>query len=98
MVIWTFVSILDGHDRLLESYVLPSPPRVKIEPSLARRDAITYLDHLLTCPHPFDLPELAEKNRCGGVVAYTAYLAGTLGRGIMDESRDVLVGLLMEHL
>jgi len=98
VVIWTFVSILDGHDRLIEPYVLLSPPRVKIEPSLARRHAIVYLDHLLSCSHPFDLPELPAKNRCGGVVAYTAYLAGTLGRGIMDESRDVLVGLLMEHM
>jgi hypothetical protein len=41
-----------------------------------------------------DLPHTRGKNRCGGILAYAAHLLGTLGRGVMDESRGVLLGVL----
>jgi len=66
---------------------------VKIESSFARRDALAYLARLRRV-QPQDLPGLADKNKCTGVLAYTAYLVGLLGRGIMDESRRVLLRIL----
>ena len=100
MVIWAYASVLDGPDALNEPYIIPGadPSGIRIEPALARRDALAYLSKLQSIAHPFDLPELEGKNRCGGVIAYSAHLAGTLGRGIMDECRKVLVGLLTEHM
>ncbi|KAK6909640.1 hypothetical protein I203_103661 [Kwoniella mangroviensis CBS 8507] len=104
LVIWSYSSALEGHDPLLAPFILitlgssNSNPLVRIEPSLAQRSAIDYLDDLLSVDHPFSLPSIKDKNRCAGVVAYTAYLAGTLKRGVMEECRAVLLGLLTEHV
>jgi hypothetical protein len=109
VVIWAYSSILEGQSPLTGAFIIrlthsegavhgQSKSKVLVESSLARRAATDYLDRLLSCPHPFALPEVKDKNRCAAIVAYTSYLAGTLGRGIMDESRNVLEGLLTEHL
>jgi hypothetical protein len=44
----------------------------------------------------FALPDVAGKNACAGVLAYTAYLVGIGGRGVLEEARRVLLGLLGE--
>ncbi|KAL7422065.1 hypothetical protein Q5752_003840 [Cryptotrichosporon argae] len=103
LVIWAYSSILEGADRLVAPYIVPlaslsADPSVKIEPSLARRDALAYLSGMAGCHNPADLPNVKRKNKCAGIIAYTAHLAGMLGRGVMDESRKVLLGLLTEHL
>lgn len=70
----------------------PTSEGIKIEPSLARRDALAYLSRM--CVDAADLPHTRGKNRCDGILAYAAHLLGTLGRGIMDESKGVLLGVL----
>lgn len=103
MVIWTYSTVLEGPGCLLEPYLIPAstdghePVDLTIEPSLARRDALDYLARLQKATAS-ELPDVPNKNRCAGVLAYTAYLAGTLGRGIMDESRNVLMKLLSKGL
>lgn len=71
---------------------------IRIEPSLARRAAQAYLGHMLiqTRGEAFALPDVQGKNACAGVLAYTAYLMGVGGRGVLDEARRVLLGLLGE--
>ena len=99
MVIWTYATLQEGRRPLIASYVIPrtSSLDVDIEPFLARRDALSYTDRLQkSTAHPFEVVKLTGKNECVGVVAYCAYLIGTLGRGILEEGRKVLVGLLME--
>ncbi|WRT70414.1 uncharacterized protein IL334_007412 [Kwoniella shivajii] len=105
LVVWSYGSALDGHDTLQAPFVIISPSRtstakhnVRIEPSLARKSALEYLDDVLSCEHPFALHQVKDKNKCAGIIAYTAYLAGTLKRGVMDECRTVLLGLLTEHV
>ncbi|WVW85934.1 hypothetical protein I302_107972 [Kwoniella bestiolae CBS 10118] len=102
LVIWSYSSALEGPDPLLAPFILitsssTTSHQVRIEPSLAQRSAIDYLDNLLSVDHPFSLPSVKGKNKCAGLVAYTAYLAGTLKRGVMEECRTVLLGLLTEH-
>jgi hypothetical protein len=72
--------------------------KVAVEPALARREALAYLHKHLQVDHPFGIAESPGKNKCAGVIAYAAHLSGTLRRGIMEESRVVLSGLLTEHL
>jgi len=69
-----------------------------IEPSLARRAAQIYLgDMLAQCRgEVFALPDIRGKNACAGVLAYTAHLVGIRGRGVLEEARRVLLGLLGE--
>lgn len=113
LVVWAHAAVTEGQAPLTASYIITSPslgppssglrtPEVEIEPSLARRDALRYLDQYLGSDdqaiHPFDIPDIPGRNACVGVIAYTAYLVGRLRRGVMDESGKVLVGLLTEHL
>jgi hypothetical protein len=65
-----------------------------IEPYLARRDALTYLERFSNVKHPFTTAEMSDKNDCAGVVAYTAYIVGLARRGVPDEGRVVLEGLM----
>lgn len=44
----------------------------------------------------FALPDVKGKNACAGILAYTAYLVGIGGRGVLEEARRVLLGLLGE--
>lgn len=102
LVVWAYSSMLEGQDSLRAPYIIAStassPLDVIIEPSIARREAIIYIDRYKTISHPFAIGEIKGKNKCSGVIAYTAFLAGTLHRGIVDECRKVLIGLLTEHL
>nr|XP_019010114.1 uncharacterized protein I206_04582 [Kwoniella pini CBS 10737]OCF48895.1 hypothetical protein I206_04582 [Kwoniella pini CBS 10737] len=106
LIVWSYASALDGLDSLQAPFIIITPSsrvghldhQVRIEPSLAQRSAIEYLDNFLSCEHPFALPSVKDKNKCAGIVAYTAYLAGTLNRGVMEECRTVLLGLLTEHV
>ncbi|WVQ85772.1 hypothetical protein IAT38_007939 [Cryptococcus sp. DSM 104549] len=105
LVVWTYTSVLDGHDNLRESYIIPvpsthatSPPSARIEPSLALRGATAYLAKMLACSHPFELADIPGKNKCAPIIAYTAHITGGLIRGTMEECRTVLVGLLLEYV
>ncbi|BEJ09842.1 hypothetical protein CcaverHIS641_0607570 [Cutaneotrichosporon cavernicola] len=99
LVIWAYSTSLDGPVAFDAPYIIRASPGadgldedIKIEPSLARRDALAYLSRMGV--DAADLPHTRGKNRCDGILAYSAYLLGTLGRGIMDESRGVLLGVL----
>ena len=108
MIIWAYSTVLDGPDSLQAPYIIPSTTRtllehgqtseIRIEPSLARRAAQTYLADMLsrTGGEVFALPDVKGKNACAGVLAYTAYLVGIGGRGVLEEARRVLLGLLGE--
>lgn len=110
MIIWAYSTVLDGPDSLQAPYIIPmtnNPDRplehgqtseIRIEPSLARRAAQSYLANMLrrTQGEAFALPDVQGKNACAGVLAYTAYLMGIGGRGVLDEARRVLLGLLGE--
>ncbi|WWC64355.1 uncharacterized protein I303_106965 [Kwoniella dejecticola CBS 10117] len=106
LIVWSYASALDGLDSLQAPFIIITPSsrtghldhQVRIEPSLAQRSAMEYLENALSCEHPFALPSVKDKNKCAGIVAYTAYLAGTLKRGVMEECRTVLLGLLTEHV
>lgn len=95
VVIWAYASTTEGQVPLAAPYITASPDgrrsSVTIEPSLARREALTYLQTHLSFPS-------APKNQCAGIIAYAAHLVGTLPRGNIEESRTVLLGLLVEHL
>ncbi len=66
-----------------------------IEPSIAKRDAITYLDRMIASDiHDRSEHSAAALNDCSGVIAYTAYLSGLMQRGRVEECRQVLMGLL----
>lgn len=96
LVIWAYAAVHEGPEdaeRPLEAYILPQADGgVKIEPSLARRDALDYLVRLRV--RPDDLPAVPHKNRCAGPLAYTAYLTATLGRSAMEDNKSVLLRLL----
>ena len=99
VLIWSYTSAIAGQEALVAPYVTASTTgrrhTIDIEPSLARRDALAYLDRHLSNNEDTGLP---NKNRCTGIIAYAAHLVGTLPRGNIEESRKVLNGLLTEHL
>lgn len=99
VLVWAYASAIEGQEALVAPYVTASTTghrhTIDIEPSLARRDALAYLDRHLSNNPNMDLP---NKNRCTGIIAYSAHLVGTLPRGNIEESRKVLNGLLAEHL
>ena len=94
---------MDGPSDLKEAYIIGETANgaelinVEIEPSLARRAALEYLEQMVKRP-ALTLIDYKEKHKCAGVVAYTAHLSGTFQRGVMDENRKVLIGLLTEHM
>lgn len=98
LVLWTYATVLEGPndaDRALEPYILPmGGGDAKIEPSLARREALDYLARMGHV-RAFDLPTVSHKNRCAGVIAYSAYIIATLGRSPMEDNRNVLMRLLV---
>jgi len=108
VIIWAYSTVLDGPDALQAPYIIPTAKshtlkhgqssEVIIEPSLARRAAQIYLgDMLAQCRGDvFALPDIRGKNACAGVLAYTAHLVGIGGRGVLEEARRVLLGLLGE--
>ena len=102
-MIWAYTTGLDGANDLKEPYIIGEASggtgitNVEIESSLARRAALEYLEKMVQRP-ALTLIDYKEKHRCAGVIAYAAYLSETFQRGVMDENRKVLVGLLTEHL
>ncbi|CAK9782713.1 unnamed protein product [Cutaneotrichosporon oleaginosum] len=100
VVIWAYSTSLDGGVVFDEPYIIRTSPvpedpaveSIKIEPSLARRGALAYLSRVEN--DVAYLSHVEGKNRCGGLLAYAAHLLGTLGRGVMDESKSVLLGVL----
>lgn len=100
LAVWTYVSILDGHHPLLESYVkLPTSigGEVTVEPLRARQAAMDYLKRMLSVKSPNELAYVPDKNRCASIIAYVVHLASQFNRGILTEPRKVLTGLLVEH-
>lgn len=98
MTVWAFTTLLDGRTSLVEpSFISTTPlsPEPRIEPSLARKAAILYCSRLLAAPTLDDLARVPGKNRCGAVLAYTAFLCGMEDRGIMSQPRASLIDLLM---
>jgi len=108
VIIWAYSTVLDGPDSLQAPYIIPTAhthtlehgqsSEIVIEPSLARRAAQSYLSEMLgKCGgEVFALPDVQGKNACAGVLAYTAHLVGIGGRGVLEEARRVLLGLLGE--
>jgi hypothetical protein len=96
IIIWAYAAVHEGpHQGGAEAYLLPLPNgEAKIEPSLARRDALDYLARMVPV-RPADLPVTPAKNRCAGPIAYAAVLAGTIGASSMDDNRNVLMRLLL---
>ena len=98
-MVWSYGSLQEGPTPLKAPYVIPqtSMQDVDIEPFLARQAALQYLDRFNPASvHPFEIAKLEGKTGCVGLISYCAYLTGTLGRGTLQESRKVMVGLLME--
>ena len=104
MTIWAYSTVLDGADSLLRPYITRSEQPtsqtlgVEIESSVARRDALQYVEGMASCSHPFQLFEYKDKKQCAGIIAYTAHLVGLLGRGVTNECAKDLIGLLTEHM
>lgn len=97
VTIWAYSSVIDGPETFKQPYiiVLNGAKDVEIEPSMARSHAIRYLERMASIP-ALELVNVKDKRDYAGVIAYTAHLSGTMRRGVMDESRRVLVGLLTE--
>ena len=71
---------------------------LKIEPLIALRDAYRYLDRMTRLDNAASMAKEQGKNKCAGLLAYTASLAGRMKRGRMEEIHGVLSGVLMRHL
>lgn len=112
VVIWGYASIHEGPGDLRASYIIigaheehdrfgSSNPRIAsyidTEPSLARREALAYLDRFSKVKHPFAMANMDGKNKCASLIAYTAFLVRFSGRGILDEGKNVLEGLLSAY-
>lgn len=63
----------------------------------ARKSAMSYLKRMLSVKSANELAYVADKNRCGAIIAYVVHLASQFNRGILTEPRRVLTGLLVEH-
>ncbi|KLT44556.1 hypothetical protein CC85DRAFT_8788 [Cutaneotrichosporon oleaginosum] len=95
LVVWAYAAVHEGPHQGAEVFMVPlQTGEVKIESTLARRDALEYLARVGHV-RPADLPATPGKNRCAGLIAYAAVLCGTLGAAAMDENRDVLMHLLL---
>ncbi|GMK53815.1 hypothetical protein CspeluHIS016_0104010 [Cutaneotrichosporon spelunceum] len=95
LVIWAYATVHEGPRQGAEAYLVLLPNgEAKIEPTLARRDALDYLARLGQV-QPADLAATSGKNRCAGPIAYAAVLAGTIGTSVMNDNRDVLMRLLL---
>lgn len=97
LLVWTYATVHEGPDETssLQPYILHlGGGEAKIEPSLARRDAQDYLARMAHV-RALDLHRVPNKNKCAGVVAYSAHIALMLGRSTMDDNRGVLMRLLM---
>lgn len=95
LVVWAYAVVHEGPRQRAEAYLVRLPNgEAKIEPTLARRDALDYLARLAHV-RPVDLAATPGKNRCAGPIAYAAVLAGTLGANVMEDNRNVLMHLLL---
>ncbi|BEI82886.1 hypothetical protein CcaverHIS002_0307540 [Cutaneotrichosporon cavernicola] len=95
LVIWAYSAVHEGPRQGAEAYLVLLPNgEAKVEPTLARRDALDYLARLGHV-RPEHLPSMPGKNRCAGPIAYAAVLAGTLGTSVMNDNHNVLMRLLL---
>lgn len=63
-------------------FVFRPDGNIRIEPSLARRNALAYVERLLSCGASQGLPAMSNKNACGGVIAYAVHLISAIDWGI----------------
>ncbi|WWD19975.1 hypothetical protein CI109_104448 [Kwoniella shandongensis] len=68
--------------------------KCRVEATLARRSALRYLERVLACKDPVNLPAVSNLNECTSLVAYAAHLCGSLEWGSLGQPTRVLYSLL----
>ncbi len=95
MTIWAFTTLVEERPVDLSRTNLVGPnTRCRVDPTLARRAALDYCDRLLACNDPSLIPSQPEVGQCIAIIAYTAYLCGSVEWGIVADPTRVLYDLL----
>ena len=85
LTIYTYGTIHDGLADFTDlPFVFRPDTDIRIEPSLARRNALAYIDRLLGCGGSHMLSQMPHKNTCGGVLAYAVHLIKAIDWGIRE--------------
>lgn len=66
----------------------------RVEPTLARKAALTYIGRVLASGTPSNLPATAESSQCITIVAYAAHLCGSLQWGSLAQPARILYNIL----
>lgn len=83
LTIYAYGTIHDGQADFSDlPFVFRPDSNIRIEPSLARRNALAYIDRLLSCGGSHLLSKMPHKNTCGGVIAYAVHLIEGIDWGI----------------
>lgn len=83
LTIYVYGTLHDGSADFSDlPFVFRPDADIRIEPSLARRNALAYIDRLLGCGSALMLPQMPHKNTCGGVIAYAVHLINAIDWGI----------------
>jgi hypothetical protein len=86
LTIYAYGSLTEGPADFSDlPFVFRPSTGIRIEPSLARRNALAYVDRLLSCGESSRLPTLHNKNACGGVLAYAVHLISAIDWGIREH-------------
>lgn len=83
LAIYSYGTLLDGACDFSDlPFVFSEGTEVRIEPRLARRNALLYLERLLSARSAEELPQVHDKHLCGGVIAYGVHQLGAIDWGV----------------
>lgn len=91
LTIYVYGTLHDGPADFSDlPFVFRPEGEIRIEPSLARRNALAYIDRLLGCGGAHMLSQMPHKNTCGGVIAYAVHLIKSIDWGIRKCGEESL--------
>lgn len=97
LVIWTYTTLIEDRPQTdIWPWCEPLDPalRCRIEPRLAYKAALSYIERVLACEDSINLPAVSNSGRFAGVLAYAAHLCGSVDWAIVAAPTRVLYSLL----